>query len=452
MNRVEELTLRLADGGLSDGEAAELRGLVAADLLARASHVRLLDVEAALRSRQSAPDLVPAIMSGLHAQRGETMPERVVAQIRTSRPARFRPRVTAALALAAGVLALLSLGLWYFGPTMGEPVLAAVNGTDVSLARDGVLISATNATRLQPADALRIGTNSAATITFGKEMTTIELSAGTELTLSSYARGKQFQMAEGSLSASVARQRPFRAMLVTTPNAQAKVIGTDFTLTATTKRTQLDVAEGKVRLTDTNRRTNVVVPAAHYAIVAAATELAALPQTGGILREFWTNLPGRAVNDLLDHPDYPDRPSGHDYVELLEVPTVGATNSGCRLVGYLHPPVTGQYIFWIAASPAAAVNLSRDEKPENAVRIFGLDYGRGQEPQPRQWGRNAFNSRAQSPPIPLVAGRRYYIEAAHKADGTGSHLAIAWTPPGGQREVIGRQYLSPLTPRPKEAK
>ena len=121
------------------------------------------------------------------------------------------------------------------------------------------------------------------------------------------------------------------------------------------------------------------------------TELSALPQTGSILREYWTNLPGSAVNDLLDHPDYPDRPNGRDYVDLLEVPAVGATNYGCRLVGYLHPPVTGQYIFWIAASPAAAVNLSPDENPANAVRIFGdnFDFGRGRESKPREWERKA---------------------------------------------------------------
>ena len=111
-------------------------------------------------------------------------------------------------------------------------------------------------------------------------------------------------------------------------------------------------------------------------------------------------------------------------------------------------------IFWIAASPSAAVNLSPDENPANAVRIFGEDFelGRGRESQPREWERKASASRTQSQPIALVAGRRYYIEAVHKADDRVGHLAIAWTPPGGEREIIAGKYLSPLTPKPKGKK
>jgi hypothetical protein len=220
-------------------------------------------------------------------------------------------------------------------------------------------------------------------------------------------------------------------------------------LATTTNATRLDVSEGRVRLTRTADGAHVDVPEGSYAIAATGVELAALPHTGSILREYWTNIPGDAVNGLFDSPDYPDRPNGRDYVDFLEVPLVGATNYGCRLVGYLHPPVTGQYIFWIAASPAAAVYLSRDESPANAIRIFGdnFDLGRGRESQPREWERKAGTSRTQSQPITLVAGRRYYIEAVHKADDRGGHLAVAWTPPGGEREIIAGRYLSPLKPK-----
>jgi len=43
-------------------------------------------------------------------------------------------------------------------------------------------------------------------------------------------------------------------------------------------------------------------------VAAAATELAALPLTGSILREYWTNLPGEYYSTILtSHPDYPGR-------------------------------------------------------------------------------------------------------------------------------------------------
>jgi len=57
----------------------------------------------------------------------------------------------------------------------------------------------------------------------------------------------------GTLEADVARQRPFRSLIVTTPNAEVKVVGTRFKLEASTSFTRLEVAEGAVRLADTVR-------------------------------------------------------------------------------------------------------------------------------------------------------------------------------------------------------
>ncbi|MSU33729.1 MAG: hypothetical protein EXS36_01180 [Pedosphaera sp.] len=37
----------------------------------------------------------------------------------------------------------------------------------------------------------------------------------------------------------------------------------------------------------------------------------ALPQTGGILREYWTNIPGKFVMDLEIDTRFPDQPDDH---------------------------------------------------------------------------------------------------------------------------------------------
>ena len=72
----------------------------------------------------------------------------------------------------------------------------------------------------------------------------------------------------GKLEATVARQRPFKPLLVRTPNAEARVLGTKFTLTTTTNRTRLDVSEGSVRLTRASDGAAVKVGAGQYAVVA----------------------------------------------------------------------------------------------------------------------------------------------------------------------------------------
>jgi hypothetical protein len=161
--------------------------------------------------------------------------------------------------------------------------------------------------------------------------------------------GKRFELRHGRLEAQVARQRPFRPLLIRTSNAEAQVLGTRFDLMTATNTTRLHVSQGKVRLTRASDRQAVTVSAGQSTHVAQEVELTVLPETGNILREIWTGLPGGEVNDLLDHPDYPNRPTQRDLLKNFEIPVIEATNYASRLIGYIHPPVTGEYTFWIAS-------------------------------------------------------------------------------------------------------
>jgi hypothetical protein len=267
--------------------------------------------------------------------------------------------------------------------------------------------------------------------------------SGTELMLGLPSRAKQFELRQGTIQAQVARQRPLRPLFVRTPNAEARVVGTKFTLTATTNTTRLDVSEGKVRLTRSADGALVDVSKDHYAIVAAGVELAALPQAGGLLREIWTNIPGGEVNDLLDHPDYPNRPARRDLLETFETPVIQTNNYACRLVGYIHPPVTGDYTFCIASGGYSALWLSHDEDPANKARIAATFGGLPREWDPPPDLKGNFQM-PQSPKIPLVAGHRYFIQAVQKTGAGPCHLAVAWRIPGGELEVIRGEFLSPF--------
>jgi len=349
------------------------------------------------------------------------------------------------LALAACLTLLVGLSLWFFGPTMGEPVLAGVQGVDVSIERGKEFVAAANGMRLQSADVLRVSANDTATIAFGRENTRIDVRAGTELKLASFKRGKRFDLLSGTIQASVARQRPRRPMLITTPNAEARVLGTEFSLTVTPNRTRLDVTAGRVSLTRTSDGAAVKVGAGHYAVVATGTELAALPQTGSMVREIWTGIPGDNVKDLLYHRDYPARPAARDFVNAFETDVVQTTNFGCRLSGYVYPPVSGEYTFWIAGPNSATLWISPDENPAGKIRIAEAPGG-----LPRQWDaapRGGSVQKPQSPSVPLVAGRRYFIEAVQKTARGASHLSVAWQRPSGEREIISGEFLSPATPQ-----
>src|SRR5205814_10726266 len=89
-----------------------------------------------------------------------------------------------------------------------------------------------------------------------------------------------------------------------------------FTLAVTTNAPRLEVAEGKVRLKRLNDG-EVRVSAGNYAVAAPSHDLAPLPLTGSILREYWTNLAGANWFELITYTNYPDRPDGWNYLTKL---------------------------------------------------------------------------------------------------------------------------------------
>jgi len=144
---------------------------------------------------------------------------------------------------------------------------------------------------------------------------------------------------------------------------------------------------------------------------------------GYILREWWLGIGGGAISDLTSNPNYPNNPSGSAQPTIFESPSGFDDNYGTRMRGYVHPPVTGDYIFWIATDDNGQLFLSTDRDPANKVLIASVPGWTGV----RQW--NVF-AEQQSVLIHLEAGRQYYIEALQKEGGGGDNLAVGWKMPG----------------------
>ena len=167
--------------------------------------------------------------------------------------------------------------------------------------------------------------------------------------------------------------------------------------------------------------------------------------TGSIRREWWTGLPGTTLTDLTNAPAYPSQPAGTALVSgPLEGPRDWASNYGDRLRGYLHPPVTGNYDFWLAGDDATQFRLSSDEDPLNTQTLLTVAQATGYR------GFDDYVAAIQrSQPIALVAGRTYYFEVLRKEGNGGDHISVAWSIPAGPttpreaRKVIDGRYLSP---------
>lgn len=159
--------------------------------------------------------------------------------------------------------------------------------------------------------------------------------------------------------------------------------------------------------------------------------------TGQILWERWEKVDGTAVSDLTQHHQFPENPSDTILTTSFEPPKNFGNNFGARARGFLFPPVTGEYTFWIAGDHSGELWLSTDDNPANVERIAFFESPTDEE----QWDLFATQ---ESVTIFLEAGERYYIEALHKESIGVEHIAVAWQTPDEPRMIISGEYLSPF--------
>jgi hypothetical protein len=159
---------------------------------------------------------------------------------------------------------------------------------------------------------------------------------------------------------------------------------------------------------------------------------------GYLLFEYYDNISGSTIADLYNGAIFPYEPTAVEWRESFEGPTNRADNYGTRAGGYLIPPQTGAYTFWIASDDTSELWLSPDADYDKSVLIARVPGWAN----PRQWDKDP---NQQSAPIDLVAGQKYYIEVLHKEGGSGDNMAVAWAGPGigDSPAVIDGQYLSP---------
>jgi hypothetical protein len=160
---------------------------------------------------------------------------------------------------------------------------------------------------------------------------------------------------------------------------------------------------------------------------------------GNILYEYWDNITGTAVSNLTNDPRYPDSPDESKWWQTFEGDVGRGDNYGIRASGYVYPPVSGEYIFWISGDDECQLWLSTDDDPANIEQVSHVTGWTNS----REWDKE---DTQKSKPITLQAGQKYYIEALMKEGGGGDSLAVGWGGPtiGEGPVVIEGKYLSPV--------
>jgi signal transduction histidine kinase len=137
-------------------------------------------------------------------------------------------------------------------------------------------------------------------------------------------------------------------------------------------------------------------------------------------------------------PNYPYQPSGWDIRASFEAPSNWGEYHLTRMRGYLHPPVTGDYTFWIASDNSSELWLSMDDSPSGARKIAFIKSG--DWVNQHEWNRYASQ---KSETIRLNADKTYYIAAFAEQLLLDENLSVAWQPPGFKQHIIAGRYLTP---------
>lgn len=145
----------------------------------------------------------------------------------------------------------------------------------------------------------------------------------------------------------------------------------------------------------------------------------------------------------LSFPDFPHRPALREIRPSFEAPLNGGDYHLTRMRGWVHPPVTGDYTFWIASDNSSELWLSSDDDSSKAKTIASVP--RYCWMAPREWSK--FPSQ-KSASIWLESGKSYYIEALQEQTHGDANLAVAWEGPGTAQSVISEERLTPWTRNP----
>jgi chitodextrinase len=150
--------------------------------------------------------------------------------------------------------------------------------------------------------------------------------------------------------------------------------------------------------------------------------------TGSLNYQRWNNITGTTIVSLTSNANYPNNPTTTGSLTSFEMPSNTGDNFGVRVFGYICPPATGNYTFWIASDDNSELWLSTNQDASNKTRIAY----HSQWTASREW--NKYPTQ-KSIAITLTAGQLYFIEAFAKDGTQGDNLAVGWSKPGQPTSV-----------------
>ncbi|MCW1885038.1 DUF1800 family protein [Luteolibacter flavescens] len=145
----------------------------------------------------------------------------------------------------------------------------------------------------------------------------------------------------------------------------------------------------------------------------------------GLQHDRWTGITGTDISTipLGTVPGSPgSQPGTTDRDNNPLEDSSASVNYGERFRGYLVPPASGVYRFWLLASGTAQLYISNDDDPVNSILRASVT----SSTDANNWtDANA----GKSTLLWLEKGKPYHIEVRHKAGTGGNHIKVGWLVP-----------------------
>lgn len=168
-----------------------------------------------------------------------------------------------------------------------------------------------------------------------------------------------------------------------------------------------------------------------------------LPPTASIPQEsepgkvdvwYFDGITGETVDALTTSDAYPGTPSEITELGQLQRLEDRTDNYGTLIRGFIEPPATGEYTFYVSGDDETQFWLSESPEPDGATQIATTGGATPIEDYDRY-------SSQTSPIRYLEAGKQYYFEVRHKEGRYDDHFSVAWAGPGMTRQVVSGDHL-----------
>lgn len=167
-------------------------------------------------------------------------------------------------------------------------------------------------------------------------------------------------------------------------------------------------------------------------------------QERGITLQFWNNPGGTPLNRIDELVGYPDQPFAESILSETRADANMADFYIQRMVGWVVPPASGEYRFFVHADDFAILRLGTGLSASSVRTLVEINV---------HTSNGAFLERSDqmSEPVDLEAGERYYLELLQYEHAGGDHLGLGWMSPGSstvtyltEEETLALQNLPPL--------